>query len=188
MTTRPILSTSRTRMTMMVKTMPTKGSARDDDELYERVAQILEQAKGQVARSVNTAMVRAYWLVGREIVEVEQAGEQRAGYGQNVIERLSTRLQGPFGKGFSVRNLWNMRQFYRAFPRGSALAMIPRTASAESGRGIPQTPSARSRLFDHRVQLLLVLGAQVVIDPGVTLSSSAWPRSRRTCSSSARSC
>ena len=60
---------------MMTRTMPTKSSARDDDELYERVAQILEQARGQVARSVNTAMVQAYWLVGREIVEVEQASE-----------------------------------------------------------------------------------------------------------------
>ncbi len=83
-----------------------------DDGLYERVAQILEQARGQVARSVNTAMVQAYWLIGREIVEGEQAGEQRAGYGQNVIERLSARLKRSFGKGFSVQNLGYMRQFY----------------------------------------------------------------------------
>jgi hypothetical protein len=61
--------------------MRTRSTGPDDDELYKRVARILEQARGQVARSVNTAMVRAYWLVGREIVEVEQAGEQRAGYG-----------------------------------------------------------------------------------------------------------
>lgn len=105
----------------------------------------LEQARGQIARSVNTAMVQAHWLIGREIVEVEQAGEQRAGYGEVVIERLSARLKRSFGKGFSVRNLWNMRQFYLAFPGGSALADIPQTVSAESRRRIPQTPSARSR-------------------------------------------
>ena len=81
MTTRTVRSTSRTPMAMMARTMPTKSSAGDDDELYERVAQILEEARGQVARSVNTAMVQAYWLVGREIVEVDQSGEERASYG-----------------------------------------------------------------------------------------------------------
>lgn len=88
-----------------------------DDGLYERVAKILEQARGQVARSVNTAMVRAYWLVGREIVEVEQAGEERASYGDEVIQRLSTRLAATHGKGFSVRNLRNMRQFLPSISR-----------------------------------------------------------------------
>jgi hypothetical protein len=122
----------------------------NDDGLYERVARILEQARGQIARSVNTAMVQSYWLIGREIVEVEQAGEQRAGYGEGVIERLSARLRRSFGKGFSVRNLWNMRRFYLAFPGGSALADIQQTVSAESRRRIPQTLSARSRgVFRH---------------------------------------
>jgi predicted nuclease of restriction endonuclease-like (RecB) superfamily len=110
-----------------------------DDGLYERVAQILEQARGQVARSVNTAMVQAYWLIGREIVEVEQAGEQRAGYGQNVIERLSARLKRSFGKGFSVQNLGYMRQFYLTFPQGSALPEIRQALPGELREGaIPQ--------------------------------------------------
>jgi hypothetical protein len=74
---------------------------------------------------------KPHWLIGREIVEVEQAGEQRAGYGQSVIERLSAPLKRSFGKGFSRRNLWNMRQFYLAFPGGSALAAILQTPSAE---------------------------------------------------------
>jgi len=90
-------------------------------------------------------MVRAYWLVGREIVEVEQAGEVRASYGDEVIQRLSVRLAATHGKGISVRNLRNMRQFYVAFPSGSALAAIQQTPSAESDRRIQQTPSARSR-------------------------------------------
>jgi len=54
--------------------MRTRRSGPDDDELYERTAQILEQARGQVPRSVNTAMVQAYWMVGREIVEVDRQG------------------------------------------------------------------------------------------------------------------
>jgi predicted nuclease of restriction endonuclease-like (RecB) superfamily len=116
-----------------------------DDQLYQRIAQILEQARGQVARTVNTAMVQAYWQVGREIVEVEQAGELRAGYGEELIARLSVRLRVAWGKGFSVPNLRNMRQFYLAFPEGSALPSIRSTLSSESNTGtIRSTPSSGS--------------------------------------------
>jgi hypothetical protein len=123
-----------------------------DDQLYDRVAEILEQAKSQVARTVNTAMVQAYWLIGREIVEVEQAGEARAGYGDEIIELLSTRLRTGFGKGFSAANLRKMRQFYLAFPSGSALPEIRSTLSSElpgpSDRSTRSTP--RSELLGGR--------------------------------------
>ena len=121
-----------------------RGSERvTDDQLYQRIAQILEQARGQVARTVNTAMVHAYWQVGREIVEIEQAGELRAGYGEELIARLSVRLRATYGKGFSVPNLRNMRQFYLVFPEGSALPSIRSTVSSESTAGtIHSTPSS----------------------------------------------
>ena len=104
------------------------------EQLYNRVARILEEARCQVARTVNTAMVHAYWHVSREIIEVAQAGKVRAGYGDEVIEQLSARLSAAYGRGFSVRNLWSMRQFSLTFPHGSAAARIPQTASAESRR------------------------------------------------------
>jgi predicted nuclease of restriction endonuclease-like (RecB) superfamily len=81
-----------------------------DDGLYDRVARILEQARGQVARTVNTTMVQAYWQVGREIAEDEQAGEQPASDGDENIKHLAARLKGPFGKGFEVENLKRMKQ------------------------------------------------------------------------------
>jgi predicted nuclease of restriction endonuclease-like (RecB) superfamily len=92
-----------------------------DDGLYERIAQILEHARGQVARTVNTAMVQAYWLIGREIVAVTQEGSPRARYGNEVVKGLAKRLQRTYGKGFSQPNLFRMRQFYLAFPGGSAI-------------------------------------------------------------------
>ena len=95
--------------------------ARGEDTLFARVVDIIEAARGHVALSVNTAMVQAYWLVGREIVEVEQRGEKRAGYGERVVESLARRLAARFGKGFSVPNLRNMRQFYLTYREGSAL-------------------------------------------------------------------
>src|SRR5690348_16318246 len=60
--------------------------------LLSRVLEIVEAARGHAARSVNSAMVHAYWMIGREIVVTEQAGIERAGYGDEVIERLAERL------------------------------------------------------------------------------------------------
>ncbi len=96
-------------------------SASHEDALFSRVVDIIEAARGHVTRSVNTAMVQAYWLIGREIVEVEQRGVKRAGYGERVVEGLAGRLAGRVGKGFSVPNLRNMRQFYLTYREGSAL-------------------------------------------------------------------
>ncbi|MBK7077255.1 MAG: DUF1016 family protein [Myxococcales bacterium] len=114
------------------------------DQLYGRIAQILEQARGQVARTVNTAMVHAYWHIGREIVEVEQAGAARAGYGEEVLERLSVRLRATFGKGFGLRTLQSIRAFYLMFPNGSALPEIRQALLAESGARIQQAPPVES--------------------------------------------
>jgi hypothetical protein len=71
-------------------------------------------ARAHVARTVNTAMVHAYWLIGQEIVEVEQEGRKRAEYGERLVERLAEHLSQRFGKGFNTTGLKRMRQFYRS--------------------------------------------------------------------------
>jgi len=91
---------------------PSKGSP-----IYQRIRQILESARVNVARSVNTSQVMAYWLIGREIVEEEQRGKRRAGYGKQLLAELSRKLSGEFGKGVSVRNLEHCRNFYSEYPR-----------------------------------------------------------------------
>lgn len=101
----------------MAKKQPSKrGDGSASDELFERVRAILERARVQVARSVNSEMVRAYWLVGREIVEEEQQGRRRADYGEELVSHLSDRLRGVFGRGFTPSNLRYMRLFYLAYP------------------------------------------------------------------------
>lgn len=102
-------------------TRPTRRTDGPEETLYKRVARIIDAARTHVARSVNTAMVHAYWLIGRDIVEVEQSGEQRASYGEQVIDRLAARLTKVFGKGFSPRTLRRARQFYLTYPGGSVL-------------------------------------------------------------------
>ena len=92
-----------------------------EEALYQRVAQIVEAAQAHVSRTVNTAMVHAYWLIGREVVEIEQAGEERARYGEQIIERLAVRLSERFGKGFGPRTLRRVRRFYLTYLEGSNL-------------------------------------------------------------------
>ena len=92
-----------------------------EDTLFERVRRIIESAQSQIARSVNVSMVHAYWLIGRDIVEVEQEGKQRADYGERVIENLAKRLSGQRVKGFGPRTLRRIRQFYLTYPHGSTL-------------------------------------------------------------------
>lgn len=110
-----------------------------EDHLYERVTAILDEARSRVARTVNTAMVHAYWFIGREIVEVSQQGAERAGYGDDLLKNLATKLTGRFGKGFTLTSLKRMRQFYRAFPEGSALRVE---------LGGPDKGAALRHLFD----------------------------------------
>jgi predicted nuclease of restriction endonuclease-like (RecB) superfamily len=87
----------------------------EGDSLFQRVASILEQARRNVVRSVNTNMVLAYWLIGREIVQALQGGDERAEYGKQVVESLSARLTDKYGRGFSSPTLWNFRLFYQVY-------------------------------------------------------------------------
>ena len=82
------------------------------DDLFDRVVSILEQARTNVVWSVNNNMVIAYWLIGREIVQEIQGGDNRAEYGKQIIKDLSDKLNSKYGKGFSTSNLWYFRQFY----------------------------------------------------------------------------
>jgi len=108
-------------------------SAQDVAPLVERVAAILEAARSQVVRTVNSTMVLAYWHVGREIVEFVQRGAKRAEYGEQVLEVLSARLQERVGRGYSVRNLRYFRSFYQAYVDREPLI---RDARDEFGTGL----------------------------------------------------
>ena len=85
------------------------------EEEFGRIASILEQVRGNVVRAVNTNMVLAYWLIGREIVQELQQGQGRAEYGKQIIEDLSARLKSCFGRGFSTTNLRYFRTFYTVY-------------------------------------------------------------------------
>lgn len=113
------------------------------EALVGGIADVIDDARRAAARSVNTAMTAAYWLVGRHIVEFEQGGKERADYGAALLHRLAADLVQHLGRGFSRPNLQQMRLFYLAYPPHQ----ICRTLSGKSQRParppIRQTPSGK---------------------------------------------
>lgn len=108
--------------------------------VHADIVALLEAARRAAARSVNAVMTATYWAVGQRIVTFEQAGQERAAYGEALIERLSVDLSGRFGRGFSKQNLWQMRAFHLAWPADQIL----QTPSTKLPNPILQTPSGES--------------------------------------------
>ena len=79
------------------------------------IKKILKDARQKAYTAVNSAMVEAYWEIGRRIVEEEQNGKERAEYGKEILQNLSKELTEEFGKGYSYRTLREIRQFYLMF-------------------------------------------------------------------------
>ena len=87
----------------------------ENELLYSQISAILSESRKFVVNTVNTAMVKTYFEIGRLIVENEQNGKNRAEYGKETLKNLSERLTKDFGKGFSVTNLKQMRDFYQTY-------------------------------------------------------------------------
>lgn len=86
-----------------------------DKGFFENVSNVLDKARKNAKTAVNLSMVYAYYEIGKIIVEEEQRGKKRAAYGTQLVNELSAYLTRMYGKGFSVGNLKNIRQFYRVY-------------------------------------------------------------------------
>ena len=150
------------------------GPALDNYEtVLSELVDVLEWSRRAAARSVNALMTATYWAIGRRIVEFEQGGKERAGYGEALIQRLSEDLTAKFGRGFSARNLEQMRRAYLTWPNAQTLS-----AKSQNERGslekpeIPQTASAIS----HDSHLTGVAkGAQLQRGDELTRVARAFP-------------
>jgi hypothetical protein len=133
--------------------------------LLDRIAEILVEARTKAVREINKAQVLAYWEIGREIVEFEQKGKVRAEYGEELIVRLAKDMTERFGRGFSERNLRNIRAFYLNFP-------IRQTLSAESTEGQKcQTLSGKSETVSRKSIIQQTLSAEFEEAKSQTLSA-----------------
>ena len=90
--------------------------SRDYGTMLNRVVSLIDEARRASARSVNAIMTGTYWLIGRHIIEFEQRGKIRAAYGEELIKQLADDLSERYGRGFSKRNLAQMRLFYLGWP------------------------------------------------------------------------
>lgn len=110
----------------------------NQSDFYNKVAILLKEARKRIVQTVNKTMVYTYFEIGRMIVEEEQNGNERAEYGKQILKELSKRLNTEFEKGFSQRNLEQMRQFFLTYSK-------------------TQTPSAEFNLsWSHYLKLMRI--------------------------------
>ncbi|MEO0190957.1 MAG: PDDEXK nuclease domain-containing protein [candidate division WOR-3 bacterium] len=92
------------------------------NQLLDKIGELLQTARKQVARNINTILIETYWKIGKLIVEYEQRGEVRADYGQKLLRTLSKDLTIKYGRGFSRSNLQYMRLLYLKYPKCQTLS------------------------------------------------------------------
>ena len=85
--------------------------------LINSIGTLLEEGRTHAYHAVNSILVRTYWEIGKRIVEYEQEGRERADYGSSLLDTLSNDLKQRYGKGFSRRNILDMRRFYMVYPK-----------------------------------------------------------------------
>ena len=122
--------------------------------LLDRIGGIIADARRRVARAIDTTQVILYWQIGSYIVEFEQKGRIRAGYGQELLKKLALDLMNKYGRGFSERNLEQMRKFYSTYPI-SQIGLSKFLVRKQGGAEISQTLSAKFNLsWSHYCELL----------------------------------
>ena len=130
-----------------------KKIASIDHSFFENVSSVLTKARKNVKTAVNLSMVYAYYEVGRMIAEEEQHGENRAEYGKYLLKSLSQYLSEQYGKGFSVTNLKQMRQFYLVYAKDQ----IGQTLS-DQFKNLPTVSSGRKFFlsWSHYLKLMRI--------------------------------
>ena len=118
-----------------------------EDLFYRDIKHLLIDARKDTYRKINFLMVETYWEIGRRIVEQEQKGQGRAGYGEYLITELSKYLGDTIGRGFSIANLKNFRQFYLVFRENQKLYTLCRELSWSHIRLIMRINDERAKEF-----------------------------------------
>ncbi len=124
------------------------ASGDDYDRLLADLRTIIADGRQRAATAVNEALVATYWSLGERIVQAEQHGLDRAGYGEKLLARLGPVLSREFGRGFVYSNLANMRQFYQTYPN---LYALRRELSWTHYRTLMRLPTPEQREFYGQV-------------------------------------
>ncbi len=116
-------------------------------QYIQDIKQILAQARQKSYQAINSAMVEAYWKIGEKIVLEEQQGKDRAEYGKEIIKLASKELTLEFGKGFSPRTLWEIRQFYLCFPQQQIVRTLSAQLSWSHFQRVLRVPDENARIY-----------------------------------------
>jgi predicted nuclease of restriction endonuclease-like (RecB) superfamily len=106
-------------------------------ELYEKISVLISRSRQSIVRSINQTIVYTYYEIGRMIVEEEQGGTERAGYGKQLVSYVSQKLTHEFGKGFSETNMKQMRSFYLIYSKGQTVSDEFEKSPVTSTKSIP---------------------------------------------------
>ena len=135
-----------------------RQSVTNYDDVLVGIVQLLETARRASARTVNTIMTTTYWEVGRRIVESEQGGNQKARYGEVLLERLAVDLTHRFKRGFGRENLRLMRRFFLDYPVDG----ISQTPSGKSVDAKSQTASGFSEIQKYATASRISVSGETV--------------------------
>ncbi len=105
------------------------------DQLIAAITEIHKRSLERAATAVNQSLVLRNWLIGAYLVEYEQAGKDRARYGENLLAQVSEDLKARGLRGLSVQMLERTRQFYLVYPQvGGKISSPPvRKTDPKSG-------------------------------------------------------
>lgn len=117
--------------------------------LIQDIGNILEEGRQRAVTVVNNILVNTYWLIGKQIVEFEQKGKERAKYGSQLLKKLSKDLKLKYGRGFSRRNIQSMRLLYLKYPKCQTLSGI-----TDLEKGKCQIVSDKSHMLAKKFQTL----------------------------------
>jgi hypothetical protein len=138
--------------------------------LIDGIGVLLETARHATARAVNSLMTATYWEVGRRIVEFEQGGKKRAGYGEELLSRLAEDLTVRFGRGFSAPNLHKFTQLYFAYPPERILSTLSIKLPAEKILTLSSNSTDREILSTASIESAVLPIAQTASAKSATVS------------------
>ena len=116
-------------------------------QYIQEIKEILSQARQKTYQAINSAMVEAYWSIGKRIVQEEQNGKEKATYGEAILKTLSKALTAEFGKGFAYANLYNMRQFYVTYKEDAIFYTLCRKLTWSHNRLIMRVDNIEARNY-----------------------------------------
>ncbi len=128
------------------------------ESLYKQVIHYIDNARCHVQRTVDSEMVKAYWLIGKDIVEEEQKGHERAEYGKSILENLAKKLKVKYSRGFGIDTLEQTRKFYLSYQS------LVKSQKSDALRRKSELPNLNPNLSWTHYRLLMKINRREVRD------------------------